>query len=84
MIGKLGTMLELLLVWNTSYIENIFLPGSKIKPVYVFREPWEKIVHVMIEQLDLDKDRDVPLITFVDTKEEIISLLQDHIQNKLM
>jgi predicted Rossmann-fold nucleotide-binding protein len=76
--GKLGTCLELLLVWNVAYIEALFLPGSKRKPVYVFRDPWEKVVQVMIEQLDLDRDRDGPLVTFVDTVDDIMKLLDEH------
>ncbi len=75
--GKLGTALELMLVWNISYIEGIFTPGSARKQIFAFREPWEKIVQVMTEQLDLDRNRDVPLVTFVDTVDEIMEKLAE-------
>jgi predicted Rossmann-fold nucleotide-binding protein len=80
--GKLGTALELMLVWNISYIEGIFTPDSVRKQIFAFREPWERIVQVMTEQLDLDKNRDVPLVTFVDTVDEIMEKLAE-LQSKV-
>ncbi|KAL0482741.1 hypothetical protein AKO1_014293 [Acrasis kona] len=77
--GKLGTMLELLLVWNMNYCEASFLPNSLRKPVYVFRHPWEKIINTMIEGLRIGSAESL-MITFVDSVDEIMDLINKHME----
>jgi len=70
--GTLGTLTEFVFVWNLSAVSK-FSKSPSI-PIYAFRQPWEKMLQSIGEQLGLPRE-DLALITFVDTVDDILKQL---------
>ncbi|KAL9648445.1 hypothetical protein ABK040_014065 [Willaertia magna] len=73
--GNLGTGLELMLVWNLFYIQKLFFPESKIKKVYIFKDPWERIVNFIKDELKVSQNIYESFV-FVSEVDEIIEHLK--------
>jgi uncharacterized protein (TIGR00730 family) len=70
--GKCGTLAELILTWNVSQLKP--LSNQTHLPLFVFRDPWEKVIAGISDVLELtDKDREN--ITFVDSVDDLLAHL---------
>eukprot|EP00762_Andalucia_godoyi_P005430 ANDGO_08464.mRNA.1 LOG family protein YvdD len=70
--GKLGTLNELVLVWNNNSIAK--LSNRTPVPIFVFRNPWEPIVDAVKHSLHLS-DADGNLVSFVDSVDDFVTKL---------
>jgi uncharacterized protein (TIGR00730 family) len=68
--GGAGTLVELAAVWNLAQLGA--LHG---KPIVVLGEGWRTTLHGMLDRLHID-ERDLALLTFVDTPEEAVEALE--------
>ena len=70
--GSVGTLGELVLVWNHINIDFRVHNLSR-KHLVCFREPWERFIIVTRETLNLI-DRDLNHIHFIDSVDEAVGL----------
>lgn len=71
--GTIGTLTELAFAWNMVSLE-VKLHNKQPRKLFVFRKPWEAVVSVAGSSLGL-LEGDMDLITYVDSVEELASLL---------
>ena len=52
--GKIGTLTELFVAWNSNYLYNIN-KELDVVPIYLKKDFWEKIINNLPENMELDK-----------------------------
>jgi len=67
--GTLGTLTEFVFVWNLSSVNKF--SQTPVVPIFAFRNPWEKVLLSLGQQLDLP-DGDLNLIKYVDTVKDLL------------
>lgn len=77
--GAIGTITELLFVWNVASLRKMFgVPQPKI---FVLRSKWEKPLEAFVEAMGMfPADRD--LIQYVDTAEEVLQLVEEDLKQR--
>lgn len=71
--GTLGTLQELTQIWILSLLH----PAALDRPLIIaFRDPWEKLLQTIAESLNLPANN-MELITFADTPEDVIRIIND-------
>jgi uncharacterized protein (TIGR00730 family) len=70
--GRIGTLNELVLVWNNACIRQMF--NQPNAPIVVFRQPWATLVDAIAESLQLTETQK-SLVSIVNTVEEALALL---------
>ena len=71
--GTIGTVTELMLVWNAAALRPIF--GGIPQKVYALRSAYEKPLNDLIESTKIYPE-DVALMTYFDTAEELLELIE--------
>ena len=71
--GTIGTVTEMMLVWNAAALRPIF--GGIPQKVYALRSAYEKPLKDLIESTKIYPE-DVALVTYFDTAEELLELVE--------
>ena len=71
--GKIGTLTELFVAWNSNYLYNINKEYNLI-PIYLKKDYWKEIIDNLPENMELDKQF-INYFESIEDLEEIISKL---------
>ena len=71
--GKIGTLTELFVAWNSNYLYNINKEYDLI-PIYLKKDFWKEIIDNLPENMELDKQF-INYFESIEDLEEIISKL---------
>ncbi|CEM01972.1 unnamed protein product [Vitrella brassicaformis CCMP3155] len=77
--GKIGTLTELMLVWNQADLAHHI--DAEPPLVIAFREPFEPIVIVCMEALEMS-EQTRSLVRLVDTPEEAVTLAGEYLDER--
>ena len=77
--GKVGTMAELVAVWNQDYCDKFKGRAGNVRALLVcWRDPWEAFFKTVLSSLDLD-DSFRPHVVFVDTPAEAVAAVSQYV-----
>ena len=71
--GTIGTVTELMVVWNAATLRPMF--GGVPQKIYVLRSAYEKVLKDLIETTQIYPE-DVSLVTYFDTAEELLEMIE--------
>ena len=71
--GTIGTVTELMVVWNAATLRPMF--GGVPQKIYVLRSAYEKALKDLIETTQIYPE-DVSLVTYFDTAEELLEMIE--------
>ena len=72
--GTIGTLTELVMVWNESTVRPCH--GGLVKKVFVLRSFWEAVLGQLMETIGIYPE-DRKLLTFVESGEEVVRLVEE-------
>jgi len=71
MPGTLGTLHEFITIWDESSIARF---SGELPPIiFAWRDPWEKLAHVMHDSLDMRCPELIDRIIFVDSADDLVA-----------
>lgn len=79
--GMLGTLTEIVYVWEHASLARMH-KTRKYPPIYLFKEPWRKVIEAMVETAGLFQE-DFDLFRWVDTSEESIQAMIQELKTEL-
>lgn len=74
--GSMGTLAELAIVWNIARFKPI-----PRRPIILVGEGWRRVMGTLLRELAVT-EREISLLTIVQTPEEAIKALQQHLQRE--
>ena len=78
--GTIGTITELMVVWNAASLRPMF--GGIPQKIFVIKSFWEKPLHELIAATDI-YPQDAALVTYVDSAEEVLQLIEQDLAQRV-
>ena len=78
--GTIGTMAELMVVWNAASLRQMY--GGVPQKIFVWRPFWEMVLKDFIDTVGVYSS-DVALLTFVDSAEEALEIVEKDLKERI-
>lgn len=78
--GTIGTITELMVVWNAATLRPMF--GGIPQRIFVVKSFWEKPLHELIAATGIYPE-DAALVTYVDSPEEVLQLIEQDLTQRV-